>query len=862
MMMKKTILLLVLATALLSGCGAADDKQLGAELARAMGAVGDFTVVEGLAYNFNEGVTTFYDEVNGVQLQGYKDITGATVLAGSYTDARSFSEGLAFVKQHWLELGGYIDRTGRYIIPPMFSGGSEFNNGKAVVYFHDGSNIINKSGELLLPRNYNTIHYHEQIAKYECRDYDGYIHILNEELKVEKRYNYMQYSFTVIDGQTYVLYVDYADNGGVIHYDSDRVVLSAGKSYGIRYEKGVFISYYQDKASVFDIQGKLLASFTDSEVASLSEDIYYVVNWVVGERYILEQGVRRDVDFLAERAISPTHHAVYRFYEEPERNAYGVMDHRGELVIQVEYDYIVGHQYGDSDRKSSKEVIIAGKDGRIYVFDQTGTPIKDFVGTLVGEIDNEVYVLVYRDPKNIYHFLDQDLNDKATIKSRYELSVSDYGEIGFITAFTDDKYQEYAVIRNNDPRINVREYEPMTPAKIQIPTPYRVERNAYFLEGSNKKLTAQGVEFLVYGKDFHATLQVIDNELMFPVRALGDSLGIYNVYGSSWEIFLPSMDRAIMFNTNAPTAATVYFDETVGAYVFNEIPLAYPARNIEGLDYVPLSVVAEALDFSVYRDQATGVVGVGTGLTGLSPEQGAYLAREFSKELVTIQELQRMDASLATQPYLNYISSLLLGFDQQVENVADYSNTIPAYERLINGEKDLILVTEPSPEIIAQAQQRGVELDLTPFSKEGFVFLVNTENPIKSLTQAQLRDIYQGKTVNWKEVGGEDLAITAYQRNEGSGSQTIMENVFMAGLQMPEPVTERIMSMEGLIEVVAEFRDDVNGGIGYSVYYYAQEMMGNPNTRIIAVDGVLPSNQYFRRFGLDSCSKPQRRWRL
>jgi len=137
-------------------------------------------------------------------------------------------------------------------------------------------------------------------------------------------------------------------------------------------------------------------------------------------------------------------------------------------------------------------------------------------------------------------------------------------------------------------------------------------------------------------------------------------------------------------------------------------------------------------------------------------------------------------------------------------------------------------------------------LEMIRFAREGFVFLVNAENPVKSLTQQQLRDIYQGKITNWREVGGRDLPIVAYQRNEHSGSQTLMEGVFMDGLKMAEPLTTRIQSMEGLIDVVAEFDENVNGGVGYSVYYYAREMIGNPQVDLIALDGINPTSDAIR----------------
>ena len=56
------------------------------------------------------------------------------------------------------------------------------------------------------------------------------------------------------------------------------------------------------------------------------------------------------------------------------------------------------------------------------------------------------------------------------------------------------------------------------------------------------------------------------------------------------------------------------------------------------------------------------------------------------------------------------------------------------------------------------------------------MFIVNEENPVQSLTQQQLRDIYAGRITNWKDVGGADSPIVAFQRGVDSGSQTLFKS--------------------------------------------------------------------------------------
>jgi phosphate transport system substrate-binding protein len=114
------------------------------------------------------------------------------------------------------------------------------------------------------------------------------------------------------------------------------------------------------------------------------------------------------------------------------------------------------------------------------------------------------------------------------------------------------------------------------------------------------------------------------------------------------------------------------------------------------------------------------------------------------------------------------------------------NNTIGAYENLINGSVDVIFAARPSKEQVQSAKDKGLEFKLTPIGKEAFVFFANSANPVDGLTSKQIQDIYSGVITNWKEVGGNDEAIRAFQRKENSGSQTMLIK-FMEGKNLMTP---------------------------------------------------------------------------
>lgn len=215
--------------------------------------------------------------------------------------------------------------------------------------------------------------------------------------------------------------------------------------------------------------------------------------------------------------------------------------------------------------------------------------------------------------------------------------------------------------------------------------------------------------------------------------------------------------------------------------------------------------------------------------------------------IFTLDNYPRVDASLATQPLTNAFIKNFVGDDVDVSKL-DYTNTHPGYVNLINGKKDLIVVTEPSKEELELAEKKGVELEVIPVVKEGFVFYVNSNNPVDSLSLEQIQKIYTGEITNWSEVGGNDEKIVAFQRPENSGSQTGMLSLVMKGLKLMKPKTEDLIeTMAEIVNLVSNY-DNGRASIGYSYYYYATTMYEDidknvaEGIKLLKIDGVEPND--------------------
>lgn len=168
------------------------------------------------------------------------------------------------------------------------------------------------------------------------------------------------------------------------------------------------------------------------------------------------------------------------------------------------------------------------------------------------------------------------------------------------------------------------------------------------------------------------------------------------------------------------------------------------------------------------------------------------------------------------------------------------TKTTTAYERLIQGEVDIIFAAQPSQAQWEAAQAAGVELRLHPIGKEAFVFFVNRENPVSDLSRAEIQGIYQKTITNWRDVGGLNVPILPFQRPANSGSQTAME-AFMEGKALPAPLREEYAAgMGGIVDAVAEYRN-YEGAIGYSFRFYATGMKKNEGLKLLSIDGLAPT---------------------
>lgn len=220
-----------------------------------------------------------------------------------------------------------------------------------------------------------------------------------------------------------------------------------------------------------------------------------------------------------------------------------------------------------------------------------------------------------------------------------------------------------------------------------------------------------------------------------------------------------------------------------------------------------------------------------------------------------------IDGSTVAVPMAVEFARQHLGLsDQDAASFVGFNTTDMAYENLIFRTKtssggifstntfleekpvDLIIVTEPSDAELALAEKQGVQMVVTPVCCDAFVFIVHKDNPVDSLTVEQIRKIYSGEITNWKEVGGSEMEISPYQREENSGSQTTMEKQVMQERKMLEPnKVNVVVGMGELIETVGEYENSLSS-IGYTFKYYIDTLYKSENIKTVKIEGIEPTD--------------------
>jgi len=213
----------------------------------------------------------------------------------------------------------------------------------------------------------------------------------------------------------------------------------------------------------------------------------------------------------------------------------------------------------------------------------------------------------------------------------------------------------------------------------------------------------------------------------------------------------------------------------------------------------------------------------------------------YEASLKLNDNLPIVDGAAAVFPvYSAFVNATYPNTIKLYDGTFEYNNTVGGYKLLGEKQTDIFFGAYPSEQQIETAREKGTEFEYTKIGTEAFVFFVHKDNPLDNLTTEQIQKIYSGEITNWKQVGGKDEEIIAFQRNAGSGSQSMLIR-FMDGKKIMKAPTEQVDDlMSGIIERVSDYRNKTNS-IGFSFRYYLEGIIKNPNVKMLSIDGISPT---------------------
>lgn len=136
------------------------------------------------------------------------------------------------------------------------------------------------------------------------------------------------------------------------------------------------------------------------------------------------------------------------------------------------------------------------------------------------------------------------------------------------------------------------------------------------------------------------------------------------------------------------------------------------------------------------------------------------------------------------------------------------------------------------PAEVGAASGKGVNMKPTIVAYDGIAVIVNSSNPIKSLTKKQVEQVFTGDVTDWSAVGGRPGPISVYTRNTSSGTYSEFKELAMK----KRDYAPSGQKMAGNEQIASEVGKNSNG-VGYVGLAYTKA----GGIKVVSIDGQLPS---------------------
>ena len=188
--------------------------------------------------------------------------------------------------------------------------------------------------------------------------------------------------------------------------------------------------------------------------------------------------------------------------------------------------------------------------------------------------------------------------------------------------------------------------------------------------------------------------------------------------------------------------------------------------------------------------------------------------------------------STTVQPIMQKAVEAFMAQNKGISISISASGSGDGAKALIDGSTPLAMMSREMKESeLKQAKEKGVNPKQILIAYDCLTPVVNSANPIKNITLAQLKDMYTGKVTDWKELGGAG-PVSVVSRDSSSGTFEYWgEHVLKK-----ERVYARAQ-MQASNGAVAQVVGKQKSAIGYVGLAYAHA----PGLKALTVEGVAGS---------------------
>lgn len=124
-------------------------------------------------------------------------------------------------------------------------------------------------------------------------------------------------------------------------------------------------------------------------------------------------------------------------------------------------------------------------------------------------------------------------------------------------------------------------------------------------------------------------------------------------------------------------------------------------------------------------------------------------------------------------------------------------------------------------------------------SWDALVFIVNKANPVSDITPRQVRDIYEGRIANWRQLGGPDLKLISYITSP-KGFGGVVEALQQFILGGAGPVVQKNSSLQASSPAIWEqLVEQTREGFASTGFSSARKR----DVKMLTVDGVAPTRE-------------------